>query len=307
MALNLAAATAIVNNLTATFDASARAANPFYPEISFTRPSTRNEEKYGWVGDFPGMREWLGERKFNELRAATYTLENKHWESSMSIKKTDMEDDNMGLYPGIMQNLGAEATHHPDELFVTALENGETDLGFDGQAFFDTDHSWGSSGTQSNDLTYNASDPDAVTDTEFLAAYHQARTALLGFKGDNGKTFVRPVVRGLGNLMILVPLELEVVAHKAIQSALRGGGDTNIVLDQPQIVAIPGLTSGRKFYLSHNDSGIMRPFVFQPRQPLSRQVKGLDDIEFKEAKFMTEARYNIGYLFWFKMTLTTFT
>jgi hypothetical protein len=51
----------------------------------------------------------------------------------------------------------------------------------------------------------------------------------------------------------------------------------------------------------------MRPFVFQRRAPITTGWKGADDMEFKELKFMTEARYNIGYLAWWKAVLTTFT
>jgi hypothetical protein len=33
----------------------------------------------------------------------------------------------------------------------------------------------------------------------------------------------------------------------------------------------------------------------------------LNDIETKDVKFMTEARYNVGYLAWWTAVLTTFT
>jgi len=38
--------------------------------------------------------------------------------------------------------------------------------------------------------------------------------------------------------------------------------------------------------------GFLRPFVSQAREPLHRQMKDLNDIETKDVKFMTEARYN---------------
>ncbi|MFN9293503.1 MAG: Mu-like prophage major head subunit gpT family protein, partial [Planctomyces sp.] len=91
----------------------------------------------------PGMREWLGERQFSELRAANFVLENKHWESSLLIKKTDLADDNLGQYGPVLEQLGIEAAHHPDELWFSVLEQGESTACFDGQFFFDTDHVWG--------------------------------------------------------------------------------------------------------------------------------------------------------------------
>jgi hypothetical protein len=47
--------------------------------------------------------------------------------------------------------------------------------------------------------------------------------------------------------------------------------------------------------------------VFQKREPISRQPKGADDIEKKDIKFMTQARYNVGYLAWWNAVLYTFT
>jgi phage major head subunit gpT-like protein len=51
---------------------------------------------------------------------------------------------------------------------------------------------------------------------------------------------------------------------------------------------------------------MLRPFVFQARRPLARQMKGMDDREFKNVKFMTDARYNLGYLAWWNAVLTEF-
>lgn len=306
MTLNTAKAEVVLRDLTAKFDNSAAAANPFYSRVCTTMPSNGYDEKYAWLGNMPGVKEWLGDRQFEQLRAADYSITNKHWESSLLISKNDMKDDRMGLYGPLIEDLAAEATHHPDELWFETLIAGESTECFDGQYFFDTDHSWGDSGSQSNDLTYDVTTTTAVTAAEFKAAYHQAREAMLNFKRDNGKFFHRPTVTGLGNLMILVPTEMELAAHEAINSTLLGGGDSNIVLEKPMIVTSPHLTTATKFYLFYLGHS-MKPFVFQAREPLSRQMKGLDDLETKDVKFMTEARYNIGYLAWWNAVLTTVT
>jgi TrmH family RNA methyltransferase len=106
-------------------------------------------------------------------------------------------------------------------------------------------------------------------------------------------------------LLLLVPTELEEVANKAINKQLVSNGETNIVLDKPRIMTAGYLTSGVKFDLLNLD-GALKPYVFQARRPLSRQMKGLDDREFKGVKFMTDARYNVGYLAWWKCVRTTF-
>lgn len=307
MALDTAKATVTLRTLTKKFDNRLQTAAPFYPTLCNIVQSDGADEAYGMLGNMPGVREWLGDRQFRELRAAQFTLANKHWEDSLLIKKTDIADDRMGLYGPLAEMLAEEAAFHPDELLFQLIVNGESTACFDGQYFFDTDHSWGDSGTQDNDLTYAAATSTIPTAAEFLAAYHQARAAMLKYKTDQGKLLNRPTSDGgLKNLLIVVNPDFEIIARTAIQATLAGGGNSNIVLDSPRIVSSAYLTDTSKMYM-FNLEGALKPFVFQQRQPLYRGIKGLDDIETKDVKFMTEARYNVGYLAWWKGVLTTFT
>lgn len=306
MALDTAKATVTLRTLTKKFDNRVQSATPFYPQLCNVVPSDGADEAYGMLGNMPGMREWLGDRQFKELRAGTFTITNKHWESSLLIKKTDIADDRMGMYGPLMEDLAVEAAYHPDELFFTAMVNGESTACFDGQYFFDTDHSWGDSGTQSNDLTYAAATSTIPTAAEFKAAFTAARTAMLKFTNDQGKLLNRPITTGLSNLLVIVNPDFEQIAKDALLATLSGGGNSNIVVDTPRIISSAYLTDTSKMYLFNLD-GALKPFVFQAREPLTRQMKGLDDIETKDVKFMTEARYNLGYLAWWKGVLTTFT
>jgi phage major head subunit gpT-like protein len=305
MSLDTAKATVTLRTLTGKFDNRVRAATPLYPDVCTIIPSDGFDEEYGLLGNMPGMREWLGDRQFNELRAGKFTIENKHWESSLLIKKTDLADDRMSMYGPLMEDLGVEAAFHPDELFFTALVAGETTACFDGQNFFDTDHSWGDSGTQDNDLTYAAATGTSPTAAEAAGAYHQARTAMLKFKNDRGKFYNRPSVRRNSDLLILCPPDFELAFVQGLTAPIIGN-NSNVVLDLPRIVAVPQLTNADRFYL-FNMGAVLRPMVFQAREPLTRQMKGLNDIETKDVKFMTEARYNVGYLAWWTAVLTTFT
>jgi len=305
MALDIASAQVKLRDITAKFDNGVDSAQPFYPSVCYDASSVRSSEKYGWIGNMPGMREWVGDRQFSELRSANFVIDNKHFESSLAIKKTDIADDNLGQYGPIMEQLGIEAAHHPDELWFNALELGESTACFDGQFFFDTDHSWGKSGTQSNDLTSTVVSTSAVTVAELKTAIRAAVKQMLGFKNDQGKLYHRPTVSRLNDLTLLVPLALRDVAYDALESQLLNNS-TNVIVDRPNIVASPYLTSSVKFYLFKTGDPV-KPFVFQQREPLSRMMKGLDDIEIKDVKFMTEARYNVGYFAWWTAVLTTLT
>lgn len=303
MSLDIASAQIKLRDLTAKFDNMASAAQPFYPSVCYDASSSGDSEKYGWVGGMPGMREWVGDRQFSELRAANFVLENRHFESSLKISKNSIKDDKLGQYGPVMEQLGIEAAHHPDELFFEALANAESTACFDGQFFFDTDHAWGSSGTQSNDVGSTVSDTSAVTATEMKTAIRAAVQKLLSYKNDQGKLYHRPTVNRLSDLTLLVPLALRDQTYDAIESQLLSNS-SNVVVDRPQVVASPYLTSGVKFYLFKTGDPV-KPFVFQRREPLTRQMTGLNDLETKDVKFMTEARYNVGYFAWWTAVLTT--
>jgi phage major head subunit gpT-like protein len=313
MALDSAAAVATLRDLTGKFDNAVRAAEPFYPRICTVAPSNRKDEKYGWLGNSGGVREWVGDRQFARLRAATYFLANKKWEDSLSIEKDDLDDDTMGMYGALLENLAIEAAYHPDELVFNTLLAGASSACFDGLNFFDTSHSWGDSGTQSNKITVAGNADVGTTDgiskvtaTEFRLAYHAARNSLLNFKRDNGKYFMRPTIGRLDNLLLVLPTALEKPAAEATKSVIIGNA-TNVVLDAPEIIASPYCTSAVTFWLFYLGAPL-KPFVFQARKPLQRQMKGLNDREFKDVKFMTDARYNVGYLAWWnavQVTLTT--
>lgn len=305
MALDTAKATVTLRDITKKFDNRLKASTPFYPTVSTIIQSDGLDEKYGMLGNTPGIREWLGDRQFNELRAGTFTITNKHWESSLLIKKTDIADDRMAMYGPLAEQLAIEAAYHPDELLFTAMIAGASTACFDGQYFFDTDHAWGDSGTQDNDLTYAAATGTAPTSAEFRAAFHQARTKMLQYKNDQGKFLNRPTSMGMGNLLVVVPPEMELAAYEGLTATILSN-NSNIVIDAPRIVVSPHITDAATFYL-FNLGAPLKPFVFQAREPLTRQMKGLDDIETKDVKFMTEARYNVGYLAWWTGVLTTFT
>lgn len=294
-------------DLTITFDSALMAQKPIYPMISHMVQSDGTDEKIGWLGSMPGVREWLGDRQFNTLRAADFTLANKLWESSVMINRQDFDDDRTGVYNPMLEELAKTAALHPDQLMLDLLPAGETTLCWDGQNYFDTDHVWGDSGSQSNDLTFDASNTAAISESEFKAAFRQAVNAILTFKRDNGEYFYNGALEKLSDLTLLVPVALRGVAHDTLESTLLGGGDSNVVIDRPKIITSNRLTSGVKFYVMYTGARYFRPFVFQARKPLVRELLGLDSIKTKELEFMTEARYNVGYLAWWNCVLTTFT
>ncbi len=115
------------------------------PDADFTRVatvinSTSKSETYGWLGKFPKMREWVGDRVIKDMKAKGYTITNKDFEATVGVDRNDIEDDNLGVYGPLMQEMGVSAAQQPDDLTFGLMAQGTTETCYDGQYFFDTDH-----------------------------------------------------------------------------------------------------------------------------------------------------------------------
>ena len=113
---------------------------PTYDRIATVVPSTTDAETYAWLGDIPGMREWVGDREIQNLSGSDYTIKNKDFELTVGVPRNSVEDDKIGLYNPSIQMLGESAAMHPDELVYGLLASGFTAKCYDGKAFFATDH-----------------------------------------------------------------------------------------------------------------------------------------------------------------------
>ena len=119
----------------------AQEATPSHWDKVATRvPSTTKSNTYGWLGQFPEMREWIGDRVLKSIKEFGYSIINKDWESTVDVKRTDIEDDEVGVYTPLFQEAGRAAKVKPDQLVFKALKDGRATLCYDGQNFFDTDH-----------------------------------------------------------------------------------------------------------------------------------------------------------------------
>ena len=122
-----------------------------WQQLAMRVPSSSREQSYNWLGVFPGLREWLGDRIFKNLLAFNYSITNKDWETSVEVDRNDILDDNMGIYNPLVAEMGRAVAAHPDELIFQTLIPGSFDtVCYDGQFMVDTDHPVGS-GVQSND------------------------------------------------------------------------------------------------------------------------------------------------------------
>ncbi|MGD9539085.1 MAG: Mu-like prophage major head subunit gpT family protein [Alphaproteobacteria bacterium] len=102
--------------------------------------STTRENEYGWIGQIPNVREWIGPRQVQNLAAHDYAIKNRKFELTVRVKKDDVEDDNLGMYGPMFTELGRSVAAHPDQLVWSLLAAGFSTACYDGQFYFDTDH-----------------------------------------------------------------------------------------------------------------------------------------------------------------------
>ena len=113
---------------------------PLWNKVATLVPSSTGTEDYGWLGQVPGMREWLGDRQIQNLALSSYSIKNKSFESTIGVKRPNIEDDQYGVYSPMFEMLGQNAAEHPDQLIFALLALGFATNCYDGQYFFDTDH-----------------------------------------------------------------------------------------------------------------------------------------------------------------------
>lgn len=263
----------------------------WYTKLATIVSSTSQMNTYGWMNQFPGMREWLGERVVNNFSAGSYTITNKTWELTFGVQREDFEDDNLGIYSEYSAMIGETARKHPDELVLELLKNGHSRLCFDGQNFYDTDHPVSlydtTKGTYSN---YSASGK-ALSDTNFAFV----RAAGMSYKSEAGRSL--NVIYDL----IQVPPALEVTALEIVKAEFKSSGGTNVIASfrMADVLVTPELAGQDTTWYAHHTKRRIKPFVFQTRRELNFQAKNrVDDdvvLEDNMVKFFTDARYNAGY------------
>lgn len=229
--------------------------------------SDQASETVAWLGNAPSLREFVDGRSPAELRENGFTITNKDYEGSIKVKPKDLRRDKTGQLRIRINQLTSRATDHPAALLSTLILNGATALCYDGQYFFDTDHSEGDSGSQSNSITYDSTSTTAPTSDEFGEAVLGAIVKIMSFLDDRGQ----PMNQDAMEFDVMVPIPFLGVALKAV-SALLGSGGASATLPalaknfKVNVVPNPRLTWTTKFAVFRSDD-VAKPFILQEEVP----------------------------------------
>lgn len=139
-AINHALLASLFTGFKASFQGGLTSVAPTWDKIATRVPSTSKSNTYGWMNQVPRFSEWTGQRVLANIATSGYQIVNKDFEATVSVKSTDIEDDELGNYAMLFAELGDAAAKFPDELVFALLAAGSSTLCYDGQYFFDVDH-----------------------------------------------------------------------------------------------------------------------------------------------------------------------
>lgn len=284
--------------------------------ISMLINSDQESETYAWLGQVPQMRQWIGGRQPKSLREIELTIRNVHYEASLDILVRWLRRDKSGQVQIRINELADRTNSHWASLLSTLIINGESTVCYDGQYFFDTDHSEGASGSQSNDLSIDISTLGAVLHGASAAAPSaeelqqvvlQCITAIQGFKDDQGE----PMNEGASSFLVMVPTTLAMMATNALLVPMLASGQSNVVQNMGglnlSIATNPRLTWTDKLAVFRTD-GATKPFIRQQETEVQVKAKAEgSEYEFDNDahQYGVDAWRNVGYGYWQHACLAT--
>ncbi len=281
------------------------------PGVSAMFESNQESETYKWLGMAPAMREWVGGRHAKGFRENGITIVNKTFESTLEVLLNEMRRDKTGQIMVRVRELAERTNAHWAKLLSALIVNAESAVCYDGQYFFDTDHSEGDSGTQSNDIQSNITTTTAPTAAEMETAILKNVEQLLGFKDDQGEPMNEEAMR----FLVMVPVSFMAATAAALKNPVivdGSGSRTNTITNlggfQFELAVNPRLSWTEKFAVFRTD-GQTKPFIRQEEEgvTVSAIAEG-SELEFNENKhrYGVKAIRNVGYGYWQHACLTTF-
>ena len=246
-------------------------------------PSTNNNEKYGFLGDVPVVKEWIGDKTYGALEDYDYTITNKDWYSGIAIDRNEIEDDNLGAIPARIQTLVAALRRYQGQLIANLLVNGTTGTAYDSSAMY-------ANRTAPND---NLLSGTGITLATIAADIASMRAAMMKFQSDTGEV--------LGILLdtIIVPPELEYVMRQAVTStvdpALTGNANANPINSWiKNIIVLPNASDATDWYGACTTFPL-RPFIFQNRKDPTPVLDEGSVKRNRTLEYSAEMRCNAGY------------
>ena len=280
--------------------------------------SDQSSEEYAWLGMVPQLRKWIGGRNAKGLREQSMTIVNQHYEATLDFLVRDLRRDKTGQALVRIRELARRTNSHWASLLSTLILDGLATTCYDGQYFFDTDHSEGDSGTQSNDISVDISElPVAVAGVvtapsveEMQLSIAQGIQAILGFKDDQGE----PMNELASSFLVMVPMALYNPAIQAVATPIQIDASQTALTALKQEFSVSAVANARfdwtdEFAIFRTD-GDVKPLIRQEETAVQLKVKGAgSEYEFDNDahQYGVDTWRNVGYGMWQSGCLVTMT
>ena len=261
-----------------------------YQDISTLIPSDKDTEHYAWLGALPGVNEFLDERRVGDLKEYEYFIRNKTWESTISVDRAAIEDDQYGQLAIRAKQMGASGAQHLDLLTYGMLEGGFVNPCFDGAAFFGP-HTQGG-------ITQANSGADALS----AASLQAAITKMMRFQDDQG----RPM-GVIPDKLVVSPenfFEATVLLNSAFYPDLVTTASQDLAMNPLKgllsLTVSPYLTAPGHWYLL-DTKRVVKAVILQMRKDFEFEaLEQNSETGFLKDVFYygVRARYNAGYGDW---------
>ena len=119
---------------------NARAEMSKWDKVAMRIQSSTQKELLAWIGEFPNMREWFGERVVHGIAQRNLEIVNRDFELTIEVDRNHIMDDTYGVYTPRFTAMGQATMAHVDDLVFETLSKSFEIACFDGQFLVDTDH-----------------------------------------------------------------------------------------------------------------------------------------------------------------------
>lgn len=195
-----------------------------------------------WIipSDTSLMREWKGERVYNDLSHTEFSVKVKQYENTLLVDRRDIELNNGGIVDRAIANIAAESQRHYARMLHDVMTDG-TALAHDGIAFYGN-----RAGKFDNDLAATDLDITALTSGDRLAVA-EGKDLLLGVE----ETFLS--MKDANGEPANADLDLLIFCSPKQRRALRGSMEAQMIVEAGAAVSnLVSIVSGTSMEIVSN-------------------------------------------------------
>lgn len=280
-------------------------------------PTKRAYEELVHVSAVPKARKWIEERAGGVIATLKQTIANDTYEVSVEINGDDWDDDRIGAYGPLVQEMMQSLLLAPDELVTTNLiVNGTSGLSYDGVAFYAATHKWPNGEFSTAQLNLQSQTGTAADQIE--NDFYVALAAMSNWKDDRGRLRIPPAdLFGDGALAVHFPAGNATLAQamNRVFGITKGGDAFDLVVTsgsgatkksalsgRAQLIPDGYLSSSSNAWYLHSIKGSLpssKPFAFLDREPAHVTIlsKGTEHYEKNNSvMILGKRRFGMGYL-----------